>query len=85
MHYPRSFHLEISELDNSCDRHSWKESHATWAHENALKIRIKSHTHSRPGSSVGIETRRMDSPGIESRWRMGARFSSPVQTGFAAH
>jgi hypothetical protein len=41
MHDPRSFHLEISELDSSCDRHSWKESHATRSHENSLKVRMK--------------------------------------------
>jgi len=37
----RSFHLEISELDNSCDRHSRKERHATRVHDGALKVRMK--------------------------------------------
>jgi len=38
------------------------------------------------GSSVGIATGYgLDGPGIESRWRWGARFSTPVQTGPGAH
>ena len=41
MHALRSFHLEISELDNSCDRHSQKECHVTGVHDNALMVRMK--------------------------------------------
>jgi hypothetical protein len=35
-------------------------------------------------SSVGIATRYgLDGPGIETRW--GARYPTPIQTGFGAH
>jgi hypothetical protein len=41
MHAVLSFHLEISELDSSCDRHSQKERHGTRVHDDALKVRMK--------------------------------------------
>ena len=56
MHALRSFHLEISELDNSCDRHSRKERHATRVHDDALKVRVKTLAARNVGSETLHET-----------------------------
>jgi hypothetical protein len=52
MHALRFFHLEISELDSSCDRHSRKERHAAGVHDDALKVRMKT----LEALNVGLET-----------------------------